>query len=64
MKTLLTVCICQAIFVCQSPFKKPKKRKTCVKKWLRRRETLGAHKIIFSELQLEDCYHNNSFWFA
>ena len=52
---LLDICICQAVLLCQLPFKKRKKHKTWVKDWLHYRETLG--------LQLQDGYHNNSFWF-
>ena len=48
---LLVVCICQAVFLCQLPFKKCKKRKACVQESLRRREILGAYNTIASELQ-------------
>ena len=61
---LLAVCIFQAAFLCQLPFKKRKNRKTWLKDWLRRRETFGAYNNIVSELQLKDRYYNNSFWFA
>ena len=39
---LLDICICQAVLLCQLPFKKRKKHKTWVKDWLHHRETLGA----------------------
>ena len=55
---LLVIFICQAVALCQLPFKK---RKTWVKERLRRRETLGAYNTIVSELQLQNHYHNNSF---
>ena len=40
---LLAICICQAVLLCQLPFKKRKNHKTWVKDWLRRRETPGAY---------------------
>ena len=61
---VLIVCICQAAFLCQLPFKKPKNRKTWVKDLLRRRETSRAYNNKVSELQFQDRYNNNSFWFA
>ena len=47
---LLAVCICQAVILCQFPFKKSKKHKIWVREWLRRRETLGAYNNIVSEI--------------
>ena len=44
---LLTICICQAVFLCQLPFKGRKNHKAWVKDWLRRRETFGEyHNIV------------------
>ena len=53
---LLAACICQTIFLYQLPFKKRQRRKTWVKEWLHRQETLGAYNTIVSEFQLQDCY--------
>ena len=61
---LLAVCIYQTVVSCQLSFKKPKKRKLRVRKWLRCREMLGGYNTIALELELQDRYHNNSFWFV
>ena len=52
---LLATSCCQLLLL-KEISKKRKRRKTWVKEWLRKRNTLGTYNTIISEFQLQDRY--------
>ena len=55
---LLAICICQAVFLCQLPFKKYKNYKTGVKDWFPCRETFGSFSFKIAIIIIHFVLHN------